>query len=281
MHKKALLLIIICSFLILIICSCSNRTTVIKNENESVAAGGISAETLALENTIKEKPTLYQQLQAAFHELDNQDISDRKSEFDSVEFLDFTMKLFKDFLSSEQAYATSESDYNKLSDLINVFPLEKGRIFTYCGTSLLFGDSGKTDFAYLQTKADGKINVSALYENSFKDILNVVQPGKDKNLIILTGRSRGGKPWKAFADGFYIKDGIAGKTSILEDYNDDFWCVDSGEGTIFLVHSLSAETYINKAPGKTLEVEAGEAKLTLSFDNKSLKYAVQPETIQR
>lgn len=74
--------------------------------------------------------------------------------------------------------------------------------------------------------------------------------------------------------GFHIENGAVNEIKILDDYNDDFWCVDSNKDTVFLIHSISAGSYINKTPSSVIEVEAGAAKIILSFNSKSQKYYI-------
>lgn len=305
MLKKSLLFII-CIFLLLSSSSCSksnpltnknnsslskdvtttqNNTDVPKNETSSINPSNdttqnddfeqIRQNTIELEASIKEKATLFEQLQMSLHELDRKDILEKNVGYSSVEFLNFAMKTFKDFLASEQAYAMTESDYCKLSEAIQVFPLKIGRVFTYCGSSLRFGDSGKTSFAFFQTMSEGKVKVAGLYDNEFKDILNVIQPVEDENLIVLLGRSRDRKPWYAFVEGFQTINDTADKIEILEDYKDDLWSVDSKTGTICLLHAPLAGTYINDVAHHKIEIEAGDAKLVLFFNTKSLRYSVK------
>lgn len=305
--QKKVLLLTFCSSLLLLICSCSDKS--IKNENNAAFSDNmivmennntvlkdqtsptsymdgiisnndfikIRQKTAELENSIKEMPTILEQLKLSFHKLDGKDAYGSYNNYDMVEFQNFTMSIFKDFLKSEESYSMPASDYYKLSEAINVFSLKNGTVFTYCGSSLLFGDSGKTSFAFFQTRIDDEIKVLLLYENVFRDVLDVIQHTEDENIIIIAGRSRNGKPWKAFVDGFYISNDTVSNIEILENYNDGFWCIDPIEDTIFLLDSSTAETYISKISDQSIEIAAGDVKINLSFNIKNLKYSVQKE----
>ncbi len=286
MLKKIIIFLFIgISLLVSICCSCGNKT----NNNESYPSNSVSRNiqnsakntefnptkrTEDLEKAIEEKTDSFEQLKSAFYELDNHNpLID--NEFDSISFLDFTLNIFKKFLETEQAYDMTEVKYNVLSTGIKVFPVKNGRIFTYGGTALLFGDSGRTTFAFLQTKQNNKIKISVLYDNVQKDILNIIQPSEDKNFIVIAGSDRNQQGSRAYMEGFYYENGMLTKKEILKNYNDDLWCVDSKDGTIFLVHAVLAQSVIKNINEKEIEVEAGNAKLILSFENKSNCYIIK------
>jgi hypothetical protein len=297
MHKKVSFLFIAICFWLFISCGCGNKADVVKGEQHKAGTSTVSLnkanptlteqmktptpnngsnsidKTEALEKTIKDKPSLFEQLKAAFHELDK--LNSLNTEIEGAEFSGFTFNMLKDFLSTEQAFNLSESEYNSLSSGIKIFNVKSGRIFTFGGSSALFGDSGRTDYAYLQTKVGHDIKLSTLYYDVPKGISNVVQPFEDKNLIIITGSDRHQQGWRAFVDGFHIENGIANKIEVLKDYDDGLWCVDSTNGTVFLSNSYVAGTNINEKPGDIIQVEAGHSKLILSYNSKLQRYVVE------
>ncbi len=272
--KKDIKVIMLLCFALLVCSSCYDNA----KANNSINLTSKSEfqplkRTDEIKKVIKAKSSLLEQLKSAFYELDNRNpLID--NEFDSRGFLDFTMNIFKDFLETEISYNMSDMDYKEISSGIRVFPVNGGRIFTYTGTPIFFGDSGKSTNSYFQTTKNRKIVPSVLYNNVYRDISEVIQPANDKKLIVIIGSDWNQQGRRAFIDGFYNEEGILKRINILKEYKDMFWCIDAELGTVFHSDDPMTTTYINNTAGRKIEVEAGNEKIKLVFNEKETLYIV-------
>ncbi|MDP4092807.1 MAG: hypothetical protein Q8920_05530 [Bacillota bacterium] len=267
--KKASFLIMILMLTLNYGCSATkpvNTTSQINTTVPGINNRDTINKTVELERSTESKGPLFEQLKYSLYIIDN-----KSPNYDREEFFKFVMNKFKDFLETEQAYKMMDDDFKKLSGRIHVFQLEKVKVITYEGNMLLFGEIGAPTYAFFQQKIEGKIIANLFYNNNHRNISSAIQPSNDKNFIVLTGRDKNAKPWRAFIDAFNIADGIVNKAAIIDDYQDNLWNMDSKDNTIFLTDS-AAETYINKVPGQTIVLEAGDLKLNLYFDSKLQKY---------
>jgi len=191
---------------------------------------------------------------------------------DGTSLLLHAMDLFETYIETAESLILTESDYNEITNNIKLFEIDNGRVYIYKVPALLFGNSGRTSFVYLQTKHDNEIMIFKLYYNERKDVTDVLQPSDDKNLIILVGNDRNQQGWRTFIDGFYYHDRALDKTNILEEYQNNIWCVDVETNTVYIKENYMASTYIKGISGKMIEIESGNDVIKLIYNNDSRMY---------
>ncbi len=273
--KKRVSFLIAVVFIIFITCGCYSTSSVkdassIAPPSTFACSDNIVQKTDELKNYIGSKNNLYEQVKSSLDIIDS-----KHSDYLIEDFSKFAINKLKDFLQTEQAFNMTEKGFMELSDKIHLLSFSSARIITYEGSMLLFGESGAPTYAFLQRKVNGNIQAELFYSDNHRYIEHAIQPFTDKNLIVLTGRDKNSMQYRAFIDAYSIETEKIKKVTIISDYDDGLWNINSNEGLISLANSFTAATYINKTPGETIEVEAGNAKIVLSMDNKIKKYVIE------
>jgi hypothetical protein len=247
--------------------------TICKTENSSTPKSKINSNDEDLMKKVDSISSPIEQMALIFNSL---------KDFGKVQdprlFLNISMKKLFDFLHTAESYSMTEIEYKKVLSSLKVFTLAQGKIITYRGPAVSFGQSSDCMYTFYQVKLGTEIMVYKLFENSSGTISNAcVASESNESIILLIGGNYMGTPNIAFINGFKVSKSGVEKIPLLTDYKNDKWEVHTTGEIVRVDKPLTGSWVENLSVTNAIvgsNAEDGD-KLELIFDKTSLKFVTK------
>jgi hypothetical protein len=251
----------------------NKATDISKTENNSTPKSEISGTDEELMKKVEGISSPIEQMALIFNSL---------TDFGKVQnpelFLNISMKKLFDFLCMAESYNLTEAEYKKALPSLQVFTLTHGKIISYRGPAVSFGQSGDCMYAFYQVKLGTEIMVYKLFENSSGIISNAcVANESDESIVLSVGGNYMGTPNIAFINGFKVSKAGTEKIPLLDDYKNDKWELHA-TGEITRIDKPLTGTWVENLSVTNAIVDSNakdDDKLRLVFDKTNLKFIIK------
>lgn len=231
-----------------------------------------------LKGRVENEGSQQKQLQILFDAL-YRDSPDQPLMSHRLDILAYTMNKLYNFLNTDEAYNMADEEYPDKFYGVHIFPLKEGRIVSYCGRPSIFGESSGTMWAFYQKKSGKDIVTYKLYEESENSLwYAALLPSNNSYSIISVAGNVRVHPSAAFVDGFKIYSDKIEYISILNEYKDDHWIINT-TGQVRCNSDEFLGCQINSFSDSLISIgqvgENGSDNLNLRYDSSESKYKIE------